>query len=73
MKHKSPNLSVASPRCRCCGRYWRPPSGVSSTKAFCQKCADERRAEAKSKLGLRKPESSDFSGGYLLPRWLRSA
>ena len=72
MKRKSPNLQIASAKCRCCGRYWRPPVGVNASMAFCKRCADERRAEAKKRLDLRQPRAGDFSGPYLLPRRLRS-
>jgi hypothetical protein len=72
MKRKSPNLKIASAKCRCCGRFWRPPVGVSATQAFCKKCSVERRSSAREGLDLRELRRTDFTGPYLLPRRFRS-
>jgi predicted Zn-ribbon and HTH transcriptional regulator len=71
MSRKSPNLALSMPRCRNCGRHWRPPEGVSSSRTYCRRCAKERRAIAASKFGLITLMPSDFSGPYVLPRRLR--
>lgn len=73
MKRTRSNLDIASPKCRCCGRFWRPPSGVSASQSYCKRCSKQRREQAEQALGLKKPTKNDFSGPYLLPRRFRSA
>ena len=72
MKRKSPNLKIASAKCRCCGRYWRPPIGVRGSHAFCMKCAGERREIAREALGHREVTHPDLTGPYLMPRRFRT-
>jgi hypothetical protein len=71
MSRKLPNLTLSLPKCRNCGRHWRPVQGVVAAVAFCSKCSAERRATASTKLGLKKITGSDLTGSYLLPRGLR--
>ena len=71
MIRKSPNLSLSLPKCRNCGRYWRPAQGVVADSAHCRKCASERRAIATSALGLEPITTADVAGTVLLPRRLR--
>jgi predicted Zn-ribbon and HTH transcriptional regulator len=71
MSRKSPNLTLSLPKCRHCGRHWRPVRGVVAAVAFCPKCSAERKAIASAKLGLKKITGSDLTGSYLLPRGLR--
>ena len=71
MTKKSPNLALTMPRCRHCGRYWRPPQSVQSYLAYCSKCKTDRRNAASSGHSLKKISESDLSGKYLLPGRLR--
>jgi len=71
MRSKSPNLKVSLPKCRNCGRHWRPAQGVVATNAYCKSCSTERKAAATTRLGLRRITPEDFTGVYLLPRKLR--
>lgn len=70
MSRKSPVLTLCIPKCRNCGRNWRPQEGVNADKSFCRKCSGDRKAIAISRLGLKPPRPEDFSGPYLLPRRL---
>jgi hypothetical protein len=60
-----------NPKCRHCGRSWRPRLGVVASRAFCPRCSAERREIAARQLGLRPLRPEDFDGDYLLPRALR--
>lgn len=73
MKRKAPNLGLSLPKCRCCGSFWRPASGVNANAAYCKRCAKERHAKAAGVLGLKRLSSSEIEGPYLLPRRLRSS
>ena len=53
------------PRCRFCRRYWQPDEGVSASVAYCEACADDRRAIAADVLGWARPTAT--AHGYLLP------
>jgi len=72
MIRKTSNLTVSLPKCRNCGRHWRPSAGVLASAAFCKKCATERRLLAASKFGVSLLRPQDLSGLYVLPRRLRS-
>lgn len=71
MTRKSPNLSLSLPRCRNCDRRWRPEEGVVADAGYCKKCAKERQAVARSRLGLKSITVTDLTGRYLLPRRFR--
>lgn len=71
MSRKLANLAVSLPRCRNCGRHWRPPEGVSASNSFCKKCAKERRAVAAAAFEATTLLPAHFSGPYVLPRRLR--
>jgi len=73
MKRKTPNLGVSLPTCRCCGNYWRPAPGVNAAAAYCKRCAKSRHEAAATALGIKRLSPSDFKGGFLLPRRLRSS
>jgi hypothetical protein len=73
MKRMSPNLAVSLPKCRCCGNFWRPALGVNANNDYCKRCAKLRHAEAAKEFGLKRLSPSDFKGGFLLPRRLRSS
>jgi hypothetical protein len=73
MSRTSPNLTLSLPKCRCCGRHWRPAEGVVADKAHCKKCARERQAVASSRLELKRITPADLSGRFLLPRRLRAS
>jgi hypothetical protein len=71
MRRRSPSLALNMPRCRNCNRYWQPAEGVSATKAYCFRCALERRSEASLALDLKPLPAGAALGLYLLPRALR--
>lgn len=71
MRCKSPSLGLSLPRCRKCGRYWRPARGVVADAAYCRRCASERQAIAASRLGLKRIMDADLTGRFLLPRKFR--
>lgn len=73
MSRKSPNLTLSLPRCRNCGRHWRPAEGVTAKSGYCKRCAQERRAAATTVLGLRPLTAADAFGPYLPPGPLRSS
>lgn len=68
----SPNLTLSSPKCRHCGRYWRPAPGVMSTHDYCNRCSKERRAVSSGVFEAKVLTDADIVGGYLLPRRLRA-
>jgi hypothetical protein len=72
MKRKTPYLGVSLPQCRYCGNYWRPAPGVNANVAYCKRCAKSRHEQAATALGVQRLSRSDFKGGVLLPRRLRS-
>jgi hypothetical protein len=57
---------IAMPRCRNCGRFWRPALGVVAPRSYCLKCSNERHASAKETFDLRCPETKDFEGPYMM-------
>ena len=61
-------MPIQRPRCRFCGRPWRPPEGVVAAKAYCTVCSDERRALAAAALEIRPPTDADVDGDYLVMR-----
>jgi hypothetical protein len=71
MSKKSPNLALALPKCRHCGRYWRPPQSVHSYLGYCNRCRDQRRQTASAGHSLKRITAADLSGKYLLPTKLR--
>jgi hypothetical protein len=73
MGRKSPNLRLALPRCRHCGRNWRPAEGVLSSNGYCKRCAQERRGKAAAHFGLAPIAPEEVKGTHRLPRALRSA
>ena len=66
------NLRLTSPRCSFCGAIWQPAEGVDALATCCPSCATERRALVQVHFQLHPLRASDFIGGYLLPRRLRS-
>lgn len=69
---QSKNLLISMPRCRCCGRFWRPQPEVAATSAFCAICAEDRHAAARRALDLRPLNSFDLADHtHLLPRAIR--
>jgi hypothetical protein len=73
MGKKSPNLGLALPLCRGCGRHWRPAQGVVASCGYCKRCAGERRAKAAAHFGLKPIAPEEVTGAYRLPRALRNA
>ena len=73
MIRKSPNLNVRLPLCRKCKRYWRPPEGVVSSAAYCNRCAKSRREAAEAHFALKPITKLDLQGPYLLPRRFRAS
>lgn len=63
-----PPKAVAKPRCRHCGRYWTPKSGLAAFRDYCQQCSAQRREKAKRAFGLRPLSAEDVADGYLRPR-----
>jgi hypothetical protein len=61
------------PKCRHCGRQWKPRLGVVADHSFCSRCKNDRREIAKQNLDLRPLRETDFDGPYLLPRRLRKS
>ena len=48
------------PRCRHCGREWKPPEYVSARTAYCDECRSERLSlHAKRVRGIRFIEGSN--------------
>jgi len=60
------------PRCRYCGRKWRPKDGVVASESYCSACASDRLRAASAEHGLAPLEASDLIGRYL-PRRARRA
>lgn len=71
MGRKLPNLRVSQPKCRSCGRTWRPAEGVVATQGYCKRCSAERRGEAAAQFRLTPISAEEVSGAYRLPRELR--
>lgn len=71
MGRKSPNLRVSQPKCRSCGRLWRPAEGVVASRSYCKRCSSERRAKAAAHFGLKPISPDEVTGAYRLPRALR--
>ena len=71
MARKPPNLKLSQPRCRSCGRHWRPAEGVVASHSYCKRCASKRRAKAAAYFGLRPISPDEITGEYRLPRALR--
>lgn len=68
---RSSGKPFKSPHCRYCGRSWTPRGGKSGATAYCDRCADERRAAAAKIFSLRKLSRRDVAGKYLLSRSTR--
>lgn len=59
------------PKCRHCGRSWKPPESVCATQSFCEECSTDRREIARRQLELAPSAKRYIVGGYALPRSFR--
>jgi hypothetical protein len=59
--------AIILPKCRFCGRAWKPTRGVS-IGSYCMRCSTERQSIAKQTLGLHPLSKEELAGRYVLPR-----
>ena len=71
MSKRSPYLAAVLPRCRHCGRYWKPAEGVVASKSYCPLCSEARRTIAARVFGAGPVPPLEEGQRYILPRWMR--
>lgn len=61
-------MTIVLPRCRFCGRRWKPSRGVNAVMGYCEACHEDRRALAGSRFDLRPIDPHEIVGPYLIRR-----
>lgn len=71
MSKGSKYLAAVLPRCRHCGRHWRPAEGVVSSDSYCPLCSETRQTIAACVFDAGPVGPLEDGQRYVLPRWLR--
>ena len=73
MSEGSRYLAAVLPRCRHCGRYWRPTEGVVASDAYCPLCSEARRTVAAAVFDAGPIPAVKEGQRYILPRAMQAA
>ena len=72
MSKGSRYLAAVLPRCRHCGRHWRPVEGVVASDAYCPLCSEARRTIAAAVFDAGPIPALKEGQRYILPREMRA-